>query len=303
VFDPFSLLWQALAPFWWVLPLPLLAALCRQPAVKGWIGEILLDLFLRIGLPRRRYRLLRNLTLPTADGSTQIDHVVVSRHGIFVIETKNYRGWIFGKAQDKTWTQRFPRGPSYTFQNPLRQNYKHVCTLADLLKVERRLLFSMIAFVGPATLKTPMPANVGGPAACLAFIRTRTTLLFDEDEVERIMAAIEAGRLASSWATHAAHVRHVRDLAEARERARAAPVALAAPAPMPAPAPAPQADPVPVQRPACPRCGGATDTYTYRTGSMAGRSFEGCTRFPACVYRADLPEASTERQLTDTVQA
>lgn len=235
----------------------------------------MLDVFLRIGLPRRDYRLLRNLTLPTADGSTQIDHVVVSRYGIFVIETKNYRGWIFGKAQDKTWTQKIYRHSS-TFQNTLRQNYKHVCTLADLVKVERRALFSVIAFVGTATFKTPLPANVGNAAACLAFIRARTALLFDDDEVARILAAIEAGRLASSWTTHAAHVRHVRDLAQARERARQAAPALPAPVPT-----APE--------PACPRCGGAVARYTYRTGARTGLSFQGCTRFPVCTHRIDLP--------------
>ena len=63
--------------------------------------------------------------------TTQIDHVVVSRHGVFVIETKNYGGWIFGKPGAKNWTQKFPRR-STTFQNPLRQNDKHVRTLVEL---------------------------------------------------------------------------------------------------------------------------------------------------------------------------
>jgi len=78
MFDPFAILVTALLPFWW-LPVVLLAlSLARTPMAKGWIGEILLHLCLRLLLDRKRYRLFRNVTLPTADGSTQVDHIVVS---------------------------------------------------------------------------------------------------------------------------------------------------------------------------------------------------------------------------------
>ncbi|WP_350617509.1 nuclease-related domain-containing protein, partial [Pseudomonas sp. HY7a-MNA-CIBAN-0227] len=78
-----------------------------------------------------------NVTLPLPNGgSTQIDHVIVSIYGIFVIETKNYKGWIFGNEKQRQWTQAFPNGRKYKFQNPLRQNYLHIKTLADLLELE-----------------------------------------------------------------------------------------------------------------------------------------------------------------------
>jgi len=53
-----------------------------------------------------RYRHFHGLYLPRPDGkgTTQIDHIVVSRYGIFVIETKNYRGWIFGSEKQRDWT-------------------------------------------------------------------------------------------------------------------------------------------------------------------------------------------------------
>lgn len=50
---------------------------------------------------------------------------VVSPYGVFVIETRNMDGWIFGSEKQPVWTQKFPR-KSFRFQNPLRQNYKHV---------------------------------------------------------------------------------------------------------------------------------------------------------------------------------
>ena len=48
--------------------------------------------------------------------TTQIDHVVFSSYGIFVIETKNYSGWIFGQEHDRKWTQSFSRGKNTHFQ-------------------------------------------------------------------------------------------------------------------------------------------------------------------------------------------
>ena len=59
----------------------------------------------------REYYRLNNITLPLANGgSTQIDHIIVSVHGIFVIETKNYKGWIYGNEKQRQWTQVFANG-------------------------------------------------------------------------------------------------------------------------------------------------------------------------------------------------
>lgn len=270
MFDPLSLLLHLLTPYWWVLLIPPFTAFARLPMVKGWIGETLLHAGLRLFLPGARYHLMRNLTLPTRDGSTQIDHVVVSRHGVFVIETKNYGGWIFGKPDDKMWTQKFPRRSS-AFQNPLRQNYKHVKTLAELAQVDEQAMFSQIVFVGNSEFKTPMPDNVGKLGACLAAIRRRRELLLSEEDVARILERIRAGRLAPTRATHRAHVRHVRELV-ARRHQNKAPAAAAAPA-------APSL--------ACPRCAATLEAYTYKSGIKSGQSFHGCTRFPACDYRTD----------------
>ena len=72
---------------------------------KGRAGELMVGLVLR-GLGSREYRVLNNIYLPLPDGTTsQIDHIVVSRYGLFVIETKNYKGWIFCDRDSKVWTQ------------------------------------------------------------------------------------------------------------------------------------------------------------------------------------------------------
>src|ERR1044071_6399221 len=65
-----------------------------------------------------QYHLLNNLTIPFQDGTTQIDHILISTKGIFVIETKNYSGWIFGDDKSKQWMQVIYRVKN-RFQNPI----------------------------------------------------------------------------------------------------------------------------------------------------------------------------------------
>lgn len=62
---------------------------------KGWIGEVQGTLAKKIFLDSQVYVDINNVTIPTPNGSTQIDHVIVSRYGVFVVETKNMDGWIF----------------------------------------------------------------------------------------------------------------------------------------------------------------------------------------------------------------
>src|SRR5262245_24428443 len=87
-------------------------------------GEARLSRALRRHLVGPDYHLLNHVTLRVREGTTQIDHVLVSRFGVFVIETKDYRGWIFASAGDRYWTQVLYRA-KFRFQNPIRQNYSH----------------------------------------------------------------------------------------------------------------------------------------------------------------------------------
>ena len=66
---------------------------------KGWLGEVQGTLAHRLLLDTQVYRALNDVTLPTPDGTTQIDHVLVSRYGVFVIEAKNMEGWIWSSPE------------------------------------------------------------------------------------------------------------------------------------------------------------------------------------------------------------
>lgn len=65
--------------------------------------------------------------LPTEDRTTEIDHIIASKYGIFVIETKSIKGWIFDNPNQKTWAQKICKYLN-KFQSLLYQNYKHIKT-------------------------------------------------------------------------------------------------------------------------------------------------------------------------------
>ena len=119
----------------------------------GHAGELIVDDILR-RLPRG-FVPLSDIMIKKADGGTsQIDHVVLSEFGIFVIETKNYQGWIFGKESAEQWMQVIYER-KYPFRNPVKQNWGHVYALKGLLSsmFPDITYFPIVVFAGSATLK------------------------------------------------------------------------------------------------------------------------------------------------------
>ena len=180
---------------------------------KGFLGETVINVAMWLKLEKDIYHRLNNVTLPLANGgSTQIDHIIVSVYGIFVIETKNYKGWIYGSEKQKQWTQSFPNGSKYKFQNPLRQNYLHMKTLADLLGLELSYFHSMIAFIGECELKTrdELPEHVL-TSGMVSYVKKKQDKLLTEDEVTSIVEQIESSRFSKSWRTNRQHKAYLKD--------------------------------------------------------------------------------------------
>lgn len=178
--------------------------------LKGWVGEIGLKVAAAVALPPSRYYKFHDVILPTDRGTTQIDHILVSRYGIFVVETKFMRGWIYGGQYDKEWTQKFPRS-SYKFQNPLRQNFAHTKALeAILLDIQPETIHSVIAMCGEHKIKTPMPDNVTRGAWYIRYVRSFRDVVFSEQQVEKIIGTIESFRVPSTKANKKAHVESLR---------------------------------------------------------------------------------------------
>ena len=155
------------------------------------------------------YHLLNHITLRLKDGTTQVDHILVSRFGVFVIETKDYKGWIFAGAKDRNWTQVLYRA-KFRFQNPLRQNRRHVCAVRELLEfLEPDVVHPVVVFVGKAVFKTDVPDGVFTLPKFLAYVESHRTEVMSANRAQFCVGRLEATRLAI---THATDVEHVLEL-------------------------------------------------------------------------------------------
>lgn len=119
--------------------------------IKGFIGEKIVSIHLKT-LPSSNYKIINDLILPTTRGTSQIDHVVISKYGIFVIETKNYKGWIFGHENSERWIQNI-YGNKYKLSNPVRQNQSHIRAIQNSISdIGKFPMISIIAFSSNASL-------------------------------------------------------------------------------------------------------------------------------------------------------
>ena len=212
-------LWNTIGQFWYLLPLLFLVWIFKSSWFKGKFGEFTVNVIAARHLDKEKYHLIKDVTLPTTDGSTQIDHIVVSIYGVFVVETKNMKGWIFGGARQRTWTQTLFRS-SYKFQNPLHQNFKHVKTLQSLLGLSEDQIHSVVVFIGDSTFKTEMPENVTSGGGYIRFIESKTEPVLSEDKVEEIKHEIERGRYQRSFKTNREHTRHAKQIKRTKRPGR-----------------------------------------------------------------------------------
>lgn len=208
--DIFQIFITTLKPFLWLLPFLLIAAVLKSPRFKGWVGESLVSSKAGRRLPAEEYRAFDNVTLPDDAGTTQIDHIYVSRFGVFVVETKNMAGWIFGSENQAQWTQSIYKRKT-RFQNPIRQNYKHIKTLEALLQIPISTLHTVIVFTGDSTFKTELPRCVCTLSNFADYIKSFTTPILSQEAVIQICRKIEKSRLEDNQATRNAHIQNVRN--------------------------------------------------------------------------------------------
>jgi len=237
---------------WYLIPLAIIAAIFKSAAFKGVMGEAVVNLSAQLLLDKEKYHLIKNVTLPVNGSTTQIDHIIVSVYGIFVVETKNMKGWIHGNEHRKTWTQNI-YGKKHAFQNPLHQNYKHLMTLQSLLDIDENKLFSLVVFIGESEFKTEMPDNVTYGRGYIRFIESKSDILFSGSEVKEMIDKIEMLRLEPSFKTNFNHINNlnIRNTTQP-------------------------------QSVSCPKCGGDMVLRKAKRGSNAGKQFWGCIKFPKC---------------------
>lgn len=196
-------------PLLWLLPLLVLGAILKSAWFKGKMGERAVKQLITRRLDPSIYREFSDVTVPTDNGTTQIDHIYVSPFGILVIETKNMSGWIFGSKNQAQWTQTIYRN-KYKFQNPLRQNYKHIKSLESLLDLPLRTFKSIVVFTGDCTFKTEMPDEVCTRSDLIEYIHSIDVRILSDSQVAEICDKIQTLRLAPSHRVNRDHVNNLR---------------------------------------------------------------------------------------------
>ena len=219
--------------------------------IKGYIGEKQVSKRLR-KLNKRKYKVLNNVLLKTANGSTQIDHVVISIYGIFVIETKNYKGLIFGSENDENWTQVIYKNKG-KFRNPIKQNYGHVLSIRERLSLDSSTNINpIVVFTNRATLKVNTKSPVMYDNNVIDYIRSCNSIVMSIDMVTRIYYDLLMFNI-DSKDVRKEHVHKIKSNLSAREKK--------------------------IQNNICPRCGKALVMRNGKNGS-----FIGCSGFPKCRF-------------------
>ena len=226
-----------------------LVSFLKLNVVKGWFGEKMTSAGMWALLDTDRYRRIDDLIVPARNGTTQIDHALVSVHGIFVIESKNIKGWIFGSPENDKWIQSI-YGKKRQFQNPIKQNYRHVRCLADYLGVDEKVFNSVVFFIGDCEFKTPMPSSVLN-RGLIPYVKSFNTTYLTLQQV----ADIEARLIALKGDTSLTKQVHLDSLRNRHESTTV-----------------------------CPRCGERLVQRVAKKGGSEGKPFWGCSSYPKCKF-------------------
>lgn len=219
--------------------------------IKGIIGEKTVSSILYF-LNKSDYKIINNVILKKGELKTQIDHVVISSFGIFVIETKNYKGWIFGHENSEYWTQVIYKYKT-KFYNPIFQNAGHIRALKACLKEYGDLEYiSIIVFLTKAEIKIDTSIDVINVYCLLSTIKKYSDVNLSQDDKENIFEKINASNLIDSFKKRE-HINSIKRRIDNREKT--------------------------IQEKKCPRCG---NNLVERRGEF-GR-FLGCKSYPECKF-------------------
>lgn len=218
-------------------------------SLRGWIGEKKTTFNMWLSIDKEIYRRFHDVIIPAGNGTTQIDHILVSPYGLFIVETKNKKGWIFGSVDQPKWTQSI-YGKKYSFQNPLRQTYRQKKVLSEYLELDESTIHTVVFFVGDCRFKTRLPDNVIN-SRLGKYIKQFQNNILTPLEVDKIVEKLE-NHISEATLTTRDHIRSL------RERHSSTTV--------------------------CPKCGSNLVERTARKGPNAGSKFFGCENYPRCRF-------------------
>ena len=221
--------------------------------IKGSVGEFKVNT--RLNFLGNEYISLNDILIKSSNGNTsQIDELVLSEYGIFIIETKNYKGWIFGNEKSENWTQVIFK-EKHTFRNPIKQNWSHVYALKNVLSEFPNIhYFPIVVFTGDATLK-----GIESTVPVIYSNKLNWTIknlssekCLSQTEVEKIKSILESVEITEKMARKE-HVKNIKQNIVEKQ--------------------------LKMENLICPRCNGELKLRNGRNGK-----FYGCSNYPRCRF-------------------
>lgn len=180
----------------WMIPLVFLIAYIGSPRFRGTIGESQVRRNLSANLQKNQYTVFNDLKIPAGGGTLQIDHLVVSQFGIFVVETVYKKGIISGTASQDRWKQ-YRFGRFTLFDNPLQQNYLAIKSLEVLLHLPHSHFYSIVVLTGINGFRQKMPDQVVPGEKLISLIRKHSRKMLPPETANRVLGQISDARLNS----------------------------------------------------------------------------------------------------------
>lgn len=228
----------------------------KKPAWKGAYSEHLVNR--KLFRLSNEYIIFNNLLFNHNGRSNQIDHIIVSPYGVFVIETKGYKGWIIGDEYSNHWTQILYKN-KYQFYNPILQNDGHVKFLNSLIEHLLNVPFiPIVVFDNAASLKVHVKNHIVINRKHLASIISQyKTPVLDEASINWIIRAIRKNSQVVNKQNLKQHKRYIQSQKERRRNS--------------------------LNQGLCPRCGGH---LVLRKGKYG--AFYGCSNYPKCKFTINI---------------
>lgn len=246
---------ELLTRFWYLWLVIIVAGVLEvfMPKIKGYFGEKSVAFFLS-GLDKTKYKIINNIMLQVGNKATQIDHVIVSNYGIFVIETKNYKGWIIGNEFDDNWKQIIYKKKE-NLNNPIKQNYGHIQALKEILSEFDNINYiSIVTFTTRADLKVTSKTDVVYTVNLIKTIKKYNEKCITDSDKEKIFSELLSLNI-DNKENRKAHVQAIHNnLNEKNSK---------------------------INNSICPRCGGK---LVLRNGKYG--QFKECSNFPKCRFIA-----------------
>lgn len=225
----------------------------------GDYGEKRVSSFLE-DLDCKDYRVYNDILIRNGKYTTQVDHIIISRYGIFVLETKNIHGKVYGNGHAEFWKQYLPdigykrcgSTQEHQLRNPIWQNEGHIKTLLRLVFGDGVPVYGIVVFPNDADLMITADKPVLHMREVVPFIKQYCNIVITSDQMNfyrrRLFEVIS-----TSESDRKVHLENVYRNKERRDSA--------------------------VAHGKCPKCGG---NLILRKGKYG--DFYGCSNYPRCKY-------------------